>query len=81
MLIPEEEIEAVKRSNDLISIIESRGIKLKAKGRNYIGLCPFHKDTNPSLSVNPAADLWKCFGCDTGGDVIRFVGLFDRVDF
>ena len=81
MLIPEEEIEAVKRSSDLISIIESRGIRLEPKGKNYIGLCPFHKDTNPSLSVNPSTRLWKCFGCNAGGDVIRFVELFDKVDF
>ncbi|CAB1063451.1 DNA primase, phage associated [Olavius sp. associated proteobacterium Delta 1] len=54
---------------------------LKKNGKGYFGLCPFHDDTNPSLSVNPSTNLWQCFGCGAGGDVIRFVKLFDNVPF
>src|SRR5690606_5692872 len=57
------------------------GIMLKKNGKGYTGLCPFHEDTNPSLSVNPSKNLWQCFGCGTGGDIIRFVELFDKVSF
>lgn len=81
MTIEKEEIEAIKRDIDLVALIESKGISLKKNGKGYVGLCPFHHDTKPSLSVNPTTNLWNCFGCDKGGDVIRFVELFDKVDF
>ncbi len=80
-MIEKERIEAIKRDIDLAAFIESRGIMLKKNGKGYTGLCPFHEDTNPSLSVNPAKNLWQCFGCGTGGDIIRFVELFDKLSF
>ena len=64
-----------------MALIQSRGISLKKNGRGYAGLCPFHEDKKPSLSVNPETNLWQCFGCGAGGDVIRFVELFDKVPF
>jgi DNA primase catalytic core len=57
------------------------GIELKQVGGNYRGFCPFHEETTPSLTVNPKENLWNCFGCDKGGDNIRFVQLFDRISF
>jgi DNA primase len=80
-MIEKERIEELKRSIDLVALIESKGIPLKKNGKSYKGLCPFHEDTNPSLSVNPSTNLWQCFGCSAGGDVIRFVEMFDKVDF
>ncbi|MFH1147445.1 MAG: CHC2 zinc finger domain-containing protein [Pseudomonadota bacterium] len=80
-MIEKETIESVKRNVDLVSLIQSKGISLKKNGKGYTGLCPFHNDTNPSLSVNPTKRLWQCFGCGAGGDVIRFVELFDKVEF
>ena len=80
-MIEKEEIERIKKDIDLIALIESKGIPLKKNGKGYVGLCPFHDDTNPSFSVNPSTNLWNCFGCDSGGDAIRFVELFDKVDF
>ena len=65
----------------MVALAEARGIKLKKNGRSYFGLCPFHDDHNPSLSVNPKTNLWQCFGCGAAGDVIRFIELFDQVDF
>lgn len=79
-MIEKEIIESIKQGVDLVTLIESRGISLKKNGKGYKGLCPFHEDTNPSLSVT-STNLWQCFGCGKGGDVIRFVELFDRVDF
>jgi DNA primase catalytic core len=80
-MIEKERIEAIKRGVDLRGYIESRGISLKKNGKGYVGLCPFHADTNPSLSVNTQKNLWQCFGCGTGGDIIRFVELLDKVSF
>ena len=80
-MIEKERIEAVKRGIDLAAVVESRGVKLRKNGKGLVGLCPFHDDTNPSLSVNTQTNLWQCFGCGTGGDVIRFVELFDKVPF
>ena len=80
-MIEKARIEAVKQGVDLVQLIESRGVKLKKNGKGYVGLCPFHADATPSFSVNPAQNLWQCFGCSTGGDAIRFVELFDKRSF
>ncbi|MGH9364866.1 MAG: CHC2 zinc finger domain-containing protein, partial [Thermoanaerobaculia bacterium] len=87
MYVSKEAIERVRRSHDLVAVIESRGVKLTRKGRNSVGLCPFHEDKTPSLVVNPDRQLWNCFGaCKTaggksGGDVFAFVARADGVSF
>ncbi len=80
-MIEKETIEHIKAATDLKALAESRGIRLKKNGKGWFGLCPFHDDKNPSLSITPSKNEWHCFGCGAGGDVIRFVELFDRVDF
>ena len=80
-MIEKERIEEVKRSVDLVALIESKGISLKKNGKSYKGLCPFHEDTNPSLSINPNTNLWQCFGCSKGGDAIRFIELYENIGF
>ena len=80
-MIEKEKIEELKRSIDLVSLVESRGIPLKKNGKGYKGLCPFHEDQTPSLSVNPDTNLWQCFGCSKGGDAIRFIELIDNVAY
>jgi len=80
-MIDKEKIEAIKQGVDILALVRSRGITLKKNGKGYKGLCPFHEDKTPSLSVNPDTNLWQCFGCNAGGDVIRFVELIDKVDF
>ena len=57
-MIDQERIDAIKNGVDLKTYIESRGIPLKKNGKSYFGHCPFHNDTNPSLSVNPTKNLW-----------------------
>ncbi len=80
-MIEKETIESIKQNVDLAALVRAKGVKLRKSGKSYFGLCPFHGDKNPSFSVNPIKNLWQCFGCGAGGDVIRFVELFDQVDF
>ena len=68
MLYTQAEIEAVKRSVDLVSRIRSSGVELKKKGKDFVGRCPFHEDKSPSLLVSAEKGLWNCLGaCGTGG--------------
>ena len=80
-MIPEDEIEKIKREADLAAVIRSRGVELKPQGGDLIGLCPFHEDKNPSLHVTPAKRLWRCVSCQATGNVIQFVQRFDGVSF
>jgi hypothetical protein len=72
MTIEKEVIEKAKRT-DLVALVQAKGIELKKNGKSWFGLCPFHADKNPSLSINPTKNLFKCFGCGAAGDAIRFV--------
>lgn len=58
---------------DIVDLIESLGVKLKKVGSEYMGLCPFHDDRKPSLSVNRDKGLWHCFGCERSGDARKFI--------
>jgi DNA primase catalytic core len=80
-LIPDAEIERIKRETDLAAVVRSRGVALKAQGGDLVGLCPFHEDKNPSLHVTPAKRLWRCVSCHATGNVIQFVQKFDGVSF
>ena len=80
-MIEKDKIEAIKHGVDLMALVQAKGIALKKNGKSWFGLCPFHNDKNPSLSINPNENLFQCFGCGAAGDVIRFVELFDQVDF
>jgi DNA primase len=81
MLIGKEEIEEIKRSHDLKGVVESYGIRLSKKGTNFVGLCPFHEEKTPSFTVNPKTNLYHCFGCNAGGDVIGFVCKQEGIGF
>lgn len=80
-MINQDEIDVIKKGVELVPFIKACGIELTQVGGNYRGFCPFHEETTPSLTVNPKENLWNCFGCDKGGDNIRFVQLFDRISF
>ena len=82
MLIDKAEIERVKRAHELVGFIRSRGVALTQRGKQLVGLCPFHEDHEPSLVVDAKKQLWNCLGaCREGGDVYRFVMKADGVDF
>ncbi len=68
----QEAADMVKSSLDIIDLV-SRYVVLKKAGRNHTGLCPFHKDRNPSFSVSPSKNLYKCFSCGEGGDALSFM--------
>lgn len=86
-MIPAEAIADVKARHDLVGFIESCGIALKRHGEAYLGLCPFHEDRSPSLSVSPAKQSWCCLGtCSAGGkvlggDVVEFARRYWGVGF
>jgi len=72
--LPDEMVERIKREISVERLAEARGIKLKHSGKELIGLCPFHNDTNPSLNIDPLKNVWHCKGaCGTGGSVIDWV--------
>ncbi len=77
----QKSIAELKASIDLVQYIQSRGIQLKKSGKEFLGLCPLHEDHTPSFSVSPEKQLWKCFGCNKGGDVITFVQELDKISF
>ena len=80
-MIPDDEIERIKREADLAAVVRSRGVELKPQGGDLIGLCPFHADKHPSLHVTPGKRLWRCVSCQATGNVIQFVQRYDGVSF
>ena len=73
-------IDEVKVNNDILDII-SQYVILKRSGRNFLGLCPFHKEKTPSFSVSPDKQIFHCFGCGVGGDVITFICKIENVNY
>jgi len=71
-MIEQESIDELKSKLDIVDTI-SQYVKLKKTGINYVGLCPFHDEKTPSFNVNRSRGIYKCFGCNKGGDVIKFV--------
>lgn len=78
--IPEEIVERIKNENDIVDYINEK-VPLKKSGSNYWGLCPFHGEKTPSFSVNREKQIYKCFGCGEGGNVISFVMAMDNLTF
>jgi len=72
--------ERVKQAIDIVDLVGSH-IQLRRQGRNYVGRCPWHDDTRPSLQVNPERQSFKCWVCDIGGDVFSFVMKIEGVEF
>jgi DNA primase len=77
---PQHFIDAVRNAADIVQVI-SDYVPLKKAGTRMKGLCPFHEEKTPSFSVDPGAQLFYCFGCQTGGDVFKFIQLYDKADF
>ena len=76
----EEIINEVRQSNDIVDVI-SQYVHLKRSGRNFFGLCPFHNEKSPSFSVSPDKQIFHCFGCGVGGNVITFVSKIEGLNF
>ena len=78
--IPEEIIERVKAEANIVDVV-SDYVRLRRTGKNWTGLCPFHDDKNPSLSVDKAKGLFHCFGCGESGDVFDLVMRMRSIPF
>lgn len=72
--------DQVVDASDIVAVVGER-VALQRKGKEFVGLCPFHNDTRPSMSVSPTKQIFKCWSCGAGGDVIKFVQLSERTDF
>ncbi len=80
MYYPEELIEEIRSRNDIVEVISSY-VKLQKKGSTYFGLCPFHNEKTPSFSVTPSKQMYYCFGCGAGGNVITFLMEYENFTF
>ncbi|MBR5223648.1 MAG: DNA primase [Clostridia bacterium] len=80
MAIPEEVISEIKYRNDIETVI-SQYSNLKRRGKNLVGLCPFHSEKTPSFTVYPESGSFYCYGCGVGGDVITFTSLIENLDY
>jgi DNA primase len=73
--------EEIKRKLDIVDVIHSYVPNLKRAGRNYTTLCPFHEEDTPSFTVSPDKQMYKCFGCNVGGDIFTFVMKLENISF
>ncbi|NQT10983.1 MAG: DNA primase [Desulfobacteraceae bacterium] len=78
--IPEEKIDDIKNSADIVDII-SETVLLKKSGKNFLGLCPFHSEKTPSFTVSPDKQIFYCFGCNAGGNVFSFLMKQEGISF
>lgn len=75
-----DEINSIRRQADIVDVIGSY-IDLVPQGKNYFGVCPFHNDHSPSLSVSPEKQIYKCFTCSASGNVFTFVQNYENISF
>jgi DNA primase len=78
--IPQEKIDEIRAASDVVDVI-STYVRLKKRGKDYLGICPFHQEKTPSFSVSPQKQLFYCFGCHRGGDVVKFVMEYEKSSY
>jgi len=78
--IPETKIEEIQSASDVVSVV-SRYVALKKAGKNFKGLCPFHKEKTPSFIVSPEKQIYHCFGCGKGGNVFNFLKSVENISY
>src|SRR6476659_5633380 len=78
--IPEEVVEQIRTSSDIVEVI-GEYVQLRKQGRNYFGLCPFHGENSPSFSVSLDKQIFHCFGCGEGGNVFSFLMKMEGLSF
>jgi DNA primase len=77
---PQELIDQIRDANDIVDLI-TEYVPLKKRGKNYVGLCPFHTEKDPSFNVIPTKQIFYCFGCQEGGNVIHFLMKHEKLGF
>ncbi len=80
MAFPDDFMRELRSRNDIVSTVSSY-VRLRQRGRVMVGLCPFHSDKSPSFTVYPDTDSFYCFGCQAGGDVVKFISLIENLDY
>lgn len=80
MFYPQEVIEEVRIRNDIVDVIAGY-VRLQKKGASYFGLCPFHNEKSPSFSVSQSKQMYYCFGCSAGGNVITFLQRYENASY
>lgn len=80
MRIPESKIEEIRNAANIVDII-SEYVPLRKRGKNYIGLCPFHSEKTPSFTVSDDKQIFHCFGCHAGGNVFKFIMDYKKISF
>jgi DNA primase len=80
IFIPEDKVLEIKNAADIVEVV-SESVLLKKTGKNYVGLCPFHSEKTPSFTVSPQKQIFYCFGCAAGGNVISFIMKRDGMSF
>lgn len=80
MRIPEHTIEEIRSSANIVDII-STYVQLRKRGKNFIGLCPFHQEKTPSFTVSEEKQIFHCFGCHTGGNIYKFLMEYKSISF
>jgi DNA primase len=78
--IAEEIIEDIRQRTNIVDIV-SQYLTLKPRGKNFVGVCPFHQEKTPSFNVNPERQIFKCFGCGKGGNVFHFIQAIEHMTF
>lgn len=79
-MIPEQSIQDIRERTDIVALI-GEYVRLKKRGGNYLGLCPFHNEKTPSFNVHPARHFFHCFGCKASGDAISFLMRIEGLSF
>ena len=79
-IIPQETVQEILDATDIVELI-SGYFPLKRAGTNYLAICPFHNEKSPSFNINPQRQIFHCFGCQAGGDAIKFLMLYDNLTF
>ncbi|HEY6357804.1 MAG TPA: DNA primase, partial [Vicinamibacterales bacterium] len=79
-LFPQSFLDEVKSQTDIVSVV-GNVVSLRKTGSTWKGLCPFHQEKTPSFNVNKDKGFFKCFGCGAGGDVVKFVELYEKLSF
>ncbi len=80
MRIPESKIDEIRESVDIVDII-SEFVQLRKRGKNYVGLCPFHSEKTPSFTVSNEKQIFHCFGCHLGGNIFKFLTEYHKISF
>ncbi len=80
MRIPEQKIEEIRSAGNIVDVI-SAYVQIKKRGKNYVGLCPFHQEKTPSFTVSNEKQIYHCFGCHAGGNVFKFLMEYKSISF